>query len=139
MLKKTIKSSAVLFSFIALSSFAHAEALPKRSPDFKANFELAIKDRKADTATALCSATAYDLTKNKKYKYDRFGFTQEDYDAVLLSHADDAETKGDTNPTMVKISGEARKRNGSAKWDKVTVQCHILNNKINSISVTLKK
>ena len=59
--------------------------MPKQSADFKANYNLAINDSKAKPETALCSATAHDLTKNKKYKYDRFGFTQADYDAVQLN------------------------------------------------------
>lgn len=136
MFKTSFKSSAVFISLVALTSFANAEALPKRSSDFKGNYETAIKDNKADEATALCSATAHDLTKNKKYQYDRFGFTQADYDAALLNHAKDTATKGSTKQTIVKLNGEARKRSNNTGWDKVTVQCKVQKNKIESITVT---
>ena len=133
MLKTTFKASAVIASLISLSSFAHAEKLPKQSPDFKANYNLAINDSKAKPATAQCSATVHDLTKDKKYKYDRFGFTQADYDAVTLN-----KTTGN-GATSVQLTGEARLRSGGTAWEPITVKCVVSKNKVQSISVTVKK
>lgn len=133
MINMSLKASAVILSLVSLSTFAQAEKLPKASPDFKPNVELAIKDNKASKETALCSSTAHDLTKNKKYKYDRFGFTQADYDAVKLSRI------GDSGMTTVKLNGEARLRTGGTAWDTITVECAVGKNAVRSISVTVKK
>ncbi|WP_439272729.1 BspC domain-containing protein [Pseudochrobactrum sp. HB0163] len=132
MLKTTYKSSAVFFMLLGLSTLAAAETLPKQSPDFKANYKIAINDNKAAPAVALCSATTHDLTRNKTYKYDRFGFTQGDYDAVKTS-------RNANGTTTVKLSGEARQRSGDTGWDSVTVECTVSKNKVRSISVSLKK
>lgn len=133
MLKISFKASAVILSLLSLSSFAAAEKLPAQSSDFKTNYNLALTDSKAKPETALCSATAHDLTQNKKYRYDRFGFTQADYDAVVMKHTG---TKGTVN---VQLKGEARLRKGSTEWDKVTVDCVVGSNKVQSISVTAHK
>lgn len=131
MLTLPFKASVVIVSLIGSSSLVQAEAVPKQSSDFKANYNLAINDSKAKPETALCSATAHDLTKNKKYKYNRFGFTQADYDAAQLN-------RNNGNVT-VRLSGEARQRNGSAAWDAITVDCSVSKNKVRSVSVTVKK
>ncbi len=132
MLKTSYKASAVIFTLLGLSTFASAEKLPKQSPDFRANYKIAVNDNKAEPPVALCSATTHDLTKNKTYKYDRFGFTQKDYDAVQTS-------RNDSGTVTVKLGGEARQRNGSAAWDPVTVECTISKSRLRSIAVILKK
>lgn len=133
MINMSLKASAVILSLVSLSTFAQAEKLPKQSSDFKRNVELAIKDNKASKETALCSSTADDLAKNKKYKYDRFGFTQANYDAVKLNRV------GDSGITTVQLNGNARPRISGAAWDNITVECAVGKNAVRSISVTVKK
>ncbi|WOC14905.1 BspC domain-containing protein [Pseudochrobactrum sp. MP213Fo] len=133
MFKTCLKASAVVLTLSALSSAALAEKLPKQSTDFKGNYDIAIKDNNAKPETALCSATVNDLTKNTKYKYDRFGFTQADYDAAILSQANGSAL------TTVKLSGEARPRNGATNWDKVTVVCTVNKKSVRSVAVTVQK
>ena len=134
MFKMSLKVSAAILSLVSLSNFAHAEKTPKQSDDFKANVELAIKDNKANQQTALCTATAHDLTKNPNYRYDRFGFTQDDFDNVKLRRF------GDSGLKHVIITGEARVRSGKEiKWDNITVKCAVDKNSVRYISVCLKK
>lgn len=133
MLKSSFKASVILVSLVSFASFASAEKIPKQSRDFKGNYTIALTDSKAKPETALCSATAHDLTKNKKYKYDRFGFTQADYDAVTLNSATGNGT------TTVKLNGEARLRTGATTWDTIAVECVVSKNKVRSISVAVKK
>lgn len=129
----SLKASAALAALITFSTLAAAENLPKQSSDFIGNYNIAIKDNKARPETALCSATAHDLTKNKKYTYDRFGFTQADYNAVTL------QSTNKSAKFNVKLNGEARLRSGEMQWMPITIECVVANNKMQSISVTAKK
>lgn len=133
MLKTSFKASAVILALSSLTSFAAAEQLPKQSRDFKANYNIAINDNKAKPETAYCSATAKDLAKSKNYKYDRFGFTQAEYDAVTLKRS------ADNNSTTVTLNGNARQRVAGVQWDDIMVECTISKNKVRSIFVTVKK
>lgn len=134
MLNISLKTSAVIISMISFTSYSQAEKLPKQNPDFKQHVELAIKDHKAKIETALCSATTHDLTDSPKYRYDRFGFTQDNFDKVKIQRI------GDSGFKTITINGQARSRNSKEiKWDNVTVECSVGQNTVRSISVTATK
>ncbi|MDR0252416.1 MAG: hypothetical protein LBI75_04465 [Brucellaceae bacterium] len=127
---KTIFKAAVV---IAPASFANAETLPEQSADFQTNYNQAIKDYNARPAAASCSATAHDLTKNSKYRYDRFGFTQADYDAAELKRCEHSGT------VTVKLNGEARQRTDDHAWQPVAVECKTGKDKVRSIAVMMRR
>lgn len=129
MFKTIFKAAAI----IAPASFANAETLPEQSADFQTNYNQAMKDHNARPATASCSATAYDLTRNSKYRYDRFGFTQADYDAAELKRCEHSGT------VTVKLNGEARQRVSDHAWQPVAVECKVSKKDVRSIAVMMRR
>lgn len=120
---------------MGLTTLAYGEKLPKLSADYKANVEIALKDHKAQPAVAACVAASYELTKNKKYRYDRFGFTQQSFDQAMVKT-----TKSPAKAAIgITIQGEARQRNGAIDWDKITVQCSVKNNAVTALAVRKTK
>jgi len=129
-----------LFASVIVAGAAHAEKPPKKTQDFKGNYETLVKDRHASPEMAECIATGHDLVKKSK-KFDRLGFTQEDIGNARVdrkpgrfSHKDHTKVS-----TVIAISGEARPRTDSTNWADITLRCGISKKgKVKAIEIDTK-
>ncbi|GAB1581839.1 type IV secretion system effector BspC [Phyllobacterium phragmitis] len=125
-----------VFASIIAAGAAHAETPPKKSKDFKGNYETLVKDQHASPEMAECIATGYDLVKKSK-KFDRLGFTQEDIGkAKVDKKASKFSDKDHTEvSTVIAVPGEARPRTDSTNWADITLRCGMAKGKIKAVEI----
>ncbi|PWL18051.1 hypothetical protein DKP76_09990 [Falsochrobactrum shanghaiense] len=138
-----MKSTKIILSAIFALGFtvaAHADAIPKRSKDFKANYQTLTQDQKAAPQIAECVASAYDYVKKSK-KYDRLGFTQNDIAAAATSNKTIKFSTHDPRKvtSVIAVSGEARPKTNSTHWDSITLRCGIAGGKLKAIELVTTK
>ncbi|KXF77487.1 hypothetical protein ATN84_08935 [Paramesorhizobium deserti] len=116
----------IMFTSLIATGAAHAETPPKKSRDFRGNYETLVKDQHASPEMAECIATGYDLVKKSK-KFDRLGFTQEDIGKAKVDRKPGKFSARDHTKvsTVIAVSGEARPRTDSTNWADITLRCGI--------------
>ncbi|PRD41108.1 hypothetical protein C5748_23660 [Phyllobacterium phragmitis] len=128
-------TTAVFASLITAIS-VQAETPPKKSRDFRGNYETLVKDQHASPQTADCIATGYDLVK-KSRKYDRLGFTENDIRKVKVNQKSGKFSA--RNPSKVSaviaVQGQARPRSDSTNWVDITLRCGITGGKLQAIEI----
>ena len=138
-----MKSTKLIFSAIlalGFSAAAHADAVPKRTKDFTANYQILVKDRQASPQVADCIASAYDYVRKSK-KYDRLGFTGEDISSAQSTDKSEKFSSRDPSKVsaVISVPGEARNRGVSATWDSITLRCGITGGKLTAIELAPAK
>ena len=138
-----MESTKIILSAIFALGFtvaAHADAVPKRSKDFKGNYQTLTQDQKAAPQIAECIASAYDYVK-KSRKYDRLGFTQSNISAATTSSKTIKFSSRDPRKvtSVIAISGEARPKSNSTHWDGITLRCGIAGGKLRAIELVTTK
>ncbi|KAB2680686.1 MULTISPECIES: type IV secretion system effector BspC [Brucella/Ochrobactrum group] len=138
-MKSTNLILSVIFA-LGFSAAAHADAVPKRSKDFTANYQTLVKDQQVAPQIADCIASSYDYVKKSK-KYDRLGFTKDD---MSNAKTDDKSSKFSSRDprdvsAVISVPGEARNKGVSATWDSITLRCGISGGKLNAIELAPAK
>ena len=141
--KQFMKSPQIILSVIiafGVAGAAHADGVPKRSKDFTANYQTLVKDQQASPQVADCVASAYDYVKKSK-KYDRLGFTKDDISAATTN---DKSAKFSIQnarkvSAVISVPGEARRKNGGAQWDTITLRCGITGGRLKAIEFASSK
>ncbi len=133
---KIILSAIFAFGFTAA---AQADAVPKRTKDFTANYQTLVKDQQASPQVADCIASGYDYVKKNK-KYDRLGFTKDDIAAAAINDKSAKFHAKDTKKVsaIISVPGEARIKSVGYKWDSITLRCGITGGKLQAIEIVRK-
>lgn len=133
---KIILSAVFAFGFTAA---AQADAVPKRTKDFTANYQTLVKDQQASPQVADCIASGYDYVK-KSRKYDRLGFTKADIAAAATSDKSAKFSAKDAKKVsaIISVPGEARIKSVGYKWDSITLRCGITRGKLQAIEIVRK-
>ncbi len=134
-----MKSTKLILSVIfalGFSAAAHADAVPKRTKDFTANYQTLVKDQQAAPQIADCIASAYDYVKKSK-KYDRLGFTKDDISNAKTNDKSSKFSSSDPRKVsaVISVPGGARNKGVSAKWDSITLRCGITDGKLKAIEL----
>ncbi|RCS24421.1 hypothetical protein DUT91_09110 [Phyllobacterium salinisoli] len=135
-MKLTRPLMATIFVSLIAAGVAHAETPPKKTRDFRGNYQTLVKDQHASPQTADCIATGYDLVKKSK-KFDRLGFTEEDIGKVKVNQKSGKFSDKDPRKVsaVISVQGQARPRNDSTNWADVTLRCGITKGKLQAIEI----